>query len=364
MKINRRGISGLIAAIVLTAIALQLLYILTETYRNSTRALNYEYVQSASNLAKLQTDVRVSESNSTIYLSSSNTLRILDAYLMNGSTLQKIKLLESVVRPSKTPVLNSTVYDVIRRGGATLLIFNGGKYLVIRNSTLARTAINGNSARAGDAKIATMAISEIFNQYSSVQCFNGSCKLDLIWFAPMFLGYDAVQALRFQNVLYWNIYYTGSKFINETCFNFTGKISTQWFSAAFFGIVVYYSNIKAFNVTLTIEYSTPYTSSFNSVGNGIVGQVAYYVFPSSDNPARPFHLHPVVLTDIGIPNIPLYRRVVKVYRVPSTWEQWVVRDTLTFTVNLSNAPPEGYVLIGFEVNINTQFVYYQNIHVS
>jgi len=364
MRINRRGISGLIAAIILTAIALQLLYILTETYRNSARALNREYVQSASNLARLQTNVRVSESNSTIYLSSSNTLKILDAYLMNGSTLQRIKPLESVVRPSKTPVLNSTLYDVIRRGGAALLIFNGGKYLVIRNSTLTQTVINSNSAYAGNTRVASIAVSEIFNQYSSVQCFNGSCKLDLIWFAPMFLGYDAVQALRFQNVLYWNIYYTGSKFINETCFNFTGKTSIQWFSAAFFGIAVYYSNVRAFNVTLTIEYYTPYSSSFNSFGKGIVGQVAYYVFPSSDNPAIPFHLHPVVLTDIGIPNIPLYRRVVKVYRVPSTWGQWVVRDTLSFTVDLSNAPPEGYVLIGFEANINTQFIYYQNIRVS
>ncbi len=364
MKINRRGVSGLIAAIVLTAIALQLLYVLTETYRNSARALNREYLQSVNNLAKLQTNVKVSVSNSTIYLSSSNTLRILDAYLVNGSTIQRVKLLKSVVRPTKTPVLASTIYDAIQRGGTALLIFDGGKYLVIRNSTLVQPVINSNPTYAEDARIATIAISEVFNQYSSVLCFNGSCKLDLVWFAPMFVGYNSVQPLRFPSVLYWNINYTGSKFINETCFNFTGKISIQWFSAAFFGIVVYYSHVRALNVTLTIGYSTPYTSLFNSNGKGIVGQVVYYVFPSSDNPARPFHLHPVVLTDVGIPNIPLYRRVVRIYRVPSTWGQWVVKDRLTFTVDLSSAPPEGYILVGFEANINTQFIYYQNTRVS
>ena len=364
MDVNRRGISGLIAAIVLTAIALQLLYVLTETYRNSANALNREYVHSLSNIAKLQTDVKVSVSNSTVYLSSSNTLRILNAYLINGSTIKRIELPVRAVRPTKTPVLNSTLYNAVLRGGEVLLIFDGGKYLVIRNNTLTQTLASNNISHNGDAKVITTAISEIFNQQSSVLCFNGSCNLDLIWFAPMLLGYNSVQALRFPNVLFWKIDYTGSRFVNESCFNFTGKISTSWFSAAFFGVVVYYSHVRSINVTLTFGYSTPYSASFNSEGRGIVGQIVYYVFPEGDNPVRPFQMHPVILTGVGIPNIPLYRRVVKVYRVPSTWGQWVVKDKLSFVIDLSNAPPEGYVLIGFEANINTQFIYYQNTHIS
>ena len=364
MKINRRGISGLIAAIVLTAIALQLLYVLTETYRNSVSALNREYIKSLSNIAKLQTDIKVSVSNSTVYLSSSNALRILNAYLIDGSTIKRIELPVREIRPTKAPILNSTLYDAILRGSKALLIFDGGKYLIIRNSTLTQAPASNNTSYNGDVRATTMAISEIFNQQSSVLCFNGSCDLDLIWFAPMLLGYNNVQALRFPNVLFWKIDYTGSKFINETCFNFTGKISVSWFSAAFFGVVVYYSHVRTINVTLTFGYSTPYSAFFSSTGKGVVGQVTYYVFPEGDDPTKPFQLRPVILTNAGIPNIPLYRQVVKVYRVPSTWSHWVVKDKLSFTINLSNAPPEGYVLIGFEANINTQFAYYQNTHVS
>ncbi len=365
--ITRRGISGLIAAIVLTAIALQLVYVLTETYRNSAKALSNEYVQSLNNIAKLQTNVKISVNNSTIYLSSSNPLRILDAYLISNSTIKEIKPITQAVRPANTPTLNSTLYNEILKGGTAILIFDGGKYLIIRNSTLTQIQASTTPSTtyiSGDARVTTIATSEIFNQQSSTLCFNGSCKLDLIWFAPMILGYGSVHALRFQSVLFWNIDYTGSKFINETFFNFTGKISIKWFSAASFGTMIYYSHIKTLNVTLTIGYSTLYSSYFNSIGGGIIGQVVYYVFPGSDDPAKPFQLYPEILTSVGFPNIPLVRHVVKVYTVPSTWGQWVVKDKLSFTVDLSNAPPEGYVFVGFEANINTQFIYYQNTRLS
>jgi len=363
--LRRRGISGLVASIVLVAIAAQAVYAIITLYGRSYSALSRAYVNVVENVNAQSANIGVRVEGGEVYARSSAPLRIIGSYLIgSGGTLLRFEPLAPALTPDPKPLLNSTLTSAIMAGKyRALIIFNGGKYLLIDPSTLKQ-----NSATSGTVRLTGDVISEIFAQDSSpINFTTPSPKLfHIAWFTYFVRGVTP-QTLSL-NTLY-KLVISGDGIVNASFFNITEAVSgTSWGSAFFAGTVIYYDNVRYVNLTLTLGLKTPYSYYFlpSSYGRGVLGRVAYFIFPTSYSPTKPFNVILRILsTSFQIPTqVPLQHEVIKTYNYSGKWSGWTLTDKVTVYVNLTNAPPQGYILLGLEGCMYDKFTYYQNVRIN
>ncbi len=353
------------ASIIIIAIVAQAVYAIITLYERGRNALYREYVSLSKDIEAQSALLRIRVIDGDAYVRSSATLHVLGSYLIRGDGgLLKFRPLTSTLTSELRPFFNSTLVSKIESGQyKAFIVFSGGKYVLIDPSTLNQGVQNSGTLRlTGDV------ISEVFAQLSSpVNFTTPSQKLFHIEWFTYFVEGVAPQTISL-NTLY-KLVISGEGAVNSTFFNVTEAVSgTSWESAFFVGTVIYYNNIRYANLTLIIGFKTPYSYYFlpSSYSRGVLGRVAYLVFPASYSPTKPFNVILRILsTSFPIATqVPLLHRVVKAYNYSGRWSGWTVVDVVPVYVNLTDAPPQGYILIGFEGGMCGRFTYYQEVKVN
>ncbi len=360
----RKASSSMLAAIIIAAVAVQALFMIFASYRDNSIRLNKEYIKYSESLQKISAPIELKLDDGQVIAYSSIPLNIVGGYIVNDSSVSNLRLLTHVVTPDGAILTDRNTTDLILNGSTAFIILEGGKLISINNFTLQSNdeqSISTVSPSTEYARIIPFAIGVIYNFRSTLTTDDGpiysSGVIHPKWFFTMSTGIDHTAPLDLSpsEESLTSLDIEGPLHVNASFLNISCIYSNPRISAAFIGIPIEYSG----NTNITIKVSFGYLTDFPADPSYLVASLVYYVLPHSSRLDYPINPVPYISNGI-LNNVPLVRHTIRTYYSGMVGADSLLSDTVTVAIDLSNLPPQGYIVIGCELLTINEFTYYQN----